>query len=252
MTEQNSSESQATYAYGAFPRMSLSRILEIPEAIYELGQGERVYRLTVFDHLKRSPTSGTTSAMMAAANTGYGLVIGSISSEHLELTDLGKRVVAAKNPTERLRAIYEALFSNRIFAELVNYFNQKQMPRKEVGEDYLRREHGLSESDAETCFGVFEKNLLEHGLVKEYSGKPMIVTPELAIGRRESTPAPRTEREVTSQLEPEAVKPSGIKIPVNVPQIHLNIQIHLPESAEPEIYDAIFRSISQHLLKDNE
>lgn len=32
------------------------------------------------------------------------------------------------------------------------------------------------------------------------------------------------------------------------PQIHFNIQVHLPESGSPENYDAIFKSIATHLL----
>lgn len=33
-----------------------------------------------------------------------------------------------------------------------------------------------------------------------------------------------------------------------VPQIHFNIQIHLPENGSPEDYDAIFKSIGTYLL----
>ena len=33
-----------------------------------------------------------------------------------------------------------------------------------------------------------------------------------------------------------------------MPQIHFNIQIHLRENGSPEDYDAIFKSIDNHLL----
>jgi hypothetical protein len=33
------------------------------------------------------------------------------------------------------------------------------------------------------------------------------------------------------------------------PQLHYNIQIHLPESRDPAVYDALFRSLKEHLLE---
>lgn len=34
----------------------------------------------------------------------------------------------------------------------------------------------------------------------------------------------------------------------NKAQLHYNIQIHLPESRDPKVYDAIFESLNKHLL----
>jgi hypothetical protein len=36
--------------------------------------------------------------------------------------------------------------------------------------------------------------------------------------------------------------------PLGCPELHYNIQIHLPESRDPAVYDAIFRSLKEHLL----
>lgn len=33
------------------------------------------------------------------------------------------------------------------------------------------------------------------------------------------------------------------------PQLHYNIQIHLPESRDPAVYDALFRSLKEHLFE---
>lgn len=35
---------------------------------------------------------------------------------------------------------------------------------------------------------------------------------------------------------------------INMQGLHYNIQIHLPESRDPAVYDAIFRSIKEHLV----
>ena len=33
---------------------------------------------------------------------------------------------------------------------------------------------------------------------------------------------------------------------VKTPELHYNIQIHLPESRDPSVYDAIFKSLKEH------
>ena len=35
-----------------------------------------------------------------------------------------------------------------------------------------------------------------------------------------------------------------------LPQFNFNIQVQLPENGTPEVYDAIFKSMSEHLLKN--
>lgn len=67
---------------------------------------------------------------------------------------------------------------------------------------------------------------------------------------------PKKEKKVTKVDE--AIKPITQSIPgheevtqQNKPsraQLHYNIQIHLPESRDPKVYDAIFESLNKHLL----
>jgi len=33
---------------------------------------------------------------------------------------------------------------------------------------------------------------------------------------------------------------------IKTPELHYNIQIHLPESRDPSVYDAIFKSLKEH------
>jgi len=37
--------------------------------------------------------------------------------------------------------------------------------------------------------------------------------------------------------------------PASIPAIHINLQIHLPEAADPTTYDAIFAAVNRHLGK---
>lgn len=45
------------------------------------------------------------------------------------------------------------------------------------------------------------------------------------------------------KIENESIKNKSIS-----PTLHYNIQIHLPESRDPAVFDAIFRSLREHLL----
>lgn len=66
---------QKTRVRGKHPRISLKEVLSIPKTVFELGQGEPIRRLSVFDSLGRSPSSSTSRTMVTASST-YGLTKG--------------------------------------------------------------------------------------------------------------------------------------------------------------------------------
>lgn len=72
-----------------FPASSFEEALTIPNAIQKYAAGQKIRRLTLFDHLKKSPDSGGSRQLVINANK-YGLIKGSYQSEHLELTPEGK------------------------------------------------------------------------------------------------------------------------------------------------------------------
>lgn len=88
-----------------FPASSFKEACELAEAIMQISGGAReVRRITLFDHLKRSPDSGS-SRQSVTNSARYGLTTGSYTAEMLKLTDDG---FAAVNPEassrERVRA----------------------------------------------------------------------------------------------------------------------------------------------------
>ncbi len=72
----------------AFPASSFEEALTIPVAIQKYAAGQKVRRLTLFDHLGKSPDSGPSRQLVTNASK-YGLIKGSYKSEHLELTPDG-------------------------------------------------------------------------------------------------------------------------------------------------------------------
>lgn len=84
----------------------------------------------------------------------------------------------------------------------------------------------VAELMAKTFFG-----LLKHADIDHAPSKPKAATAE------EETPA----------LAPAAPTPQPT-VHVKAPGLHYNIQIHLPATKDVEVYNAIFKSLKEHLL----
>lgn len=260
-TQLTKQEAEKKRAKGLFPRMALSKALELTEAIYRLGHGEEVRRRSVFNELKKSPDSGAARALIAASNSGYDLTTGSQTSEYLGLSENGALYVKGKNEEERYSAIYKILYSNEIFADFLQHFNDRPLPVDEVAIDYLRKTHGISEDDAKDCWSVIRSNVFDYGLVQELSGKNIMISLDTAlsnISKKNKTTDPKVSS--TQDKDPEQTKQEEEAIsrkanPRNqealeiIPQITFNIQVVLPENASPDVYDSIFKSIASNLLK---
>jgi hypothetical protein len=195
------------------------------------------------------------------ANGGYGLIEGSYNADYLKLTERGIKIASASNDYEKTQAIYDALFGNDIFAAFVQRFANKNVPSAEVATDYLKESQRLSAEDAKVCFDVMLENLDDYGLITELSGKRVIVPRVMALEKltkpnsgKSDQPVPLPETEEGSIQNNEAIDstPQKIRQQKLIPQFNFNIQIQLPENATPEVYDSIFRSIAEYLLKPSE
>lgn len=252
-SEPGEAKRRRSAARTAFPRVPISKVIPLAEAIWEEGHGEQVRATAAFARLNRSPTSGASRTLIASANSGYGLVNGNANSTYLALTDLGKTLAAASSASEKSAAIAEALFNNPIFTSVHNRYENRPLPSDQVVRDYIKNDAALSEEDAAICWTVVSENLRYAGLLIKEGGKDVIVS------RQSAAPLTRTETNVeasrgdtnhTREETNESPPPPDERI-VGLPQaeFHLNVQIHLPNDADAETYDAIFASIARNLLQ---
>lgn len=93
--------------------------------------------------------------------------------------------------------------------------------------------HNASERTAELMTKTFFA-LLKHA---DIDHEP--ATPKVQVGREETAPI-----EATSTNQPAL---SALHQPA-VPSLHYNIQIHLPATKDVEVYNAIFKSLKEHLV----
>ena len=82
-----------------FPACSFEEALDLAREIQAFSGGVKVRRITLFDHMKKSPESGSSRQLITNSNK-YGLTTGSYKAEHLELTPDGVAVVSPETPTE--------------------------------------------------------------------------------------------------------------------------------------------------------
>jgi len=63
--------------------------------------------------------------------------------------------------------------------------------------------------------------------------------------------AKEKETEAQAEVSPEQVAPEvqpAMQPPLNTPGLHYNIQVHLPATKDIEVYNAIFKSLKEHLF----
>ena len=76
------------------PTITFEDAIQLAEAIWECSSGQKVRRLTLFDHLHKSPESGH-SRLLVTASSKYGITNGGYQAEYIELTEIGR---IASNP----------------------------------------------------------------------------------------------------------------------------------------------------------
>src|SRR4051812_26671399 len=68
-----------------YPLVQFEDCFDFAKAIYDLGAGQKIRRLTLFDKLEKSPESQQSRALLINSNK-YSLIKGSINSEFIELS----------------------------------------------------------------------------------------------------------------------------------------------------------------------
>src|SRR5450756_268165 len=115
----------------SFPAAPFEESIDFARSMFEFGSGGAVRRLSLFDHIGKSPDSGA-SRMMVTNASKYGLIKGNYAAETLEITPDGVRTVDPQIPArDQLRAkIKLAIEDIEIFAKLHERFVGRALPAK--------------------------------------------------------------------------------------------------------------------------
>jgi hypothetical protein len=165
-----------------FPSISFEDALQIGNVIQEIASGEKVRRITLFDHMGKSPDSGPSRQLIACSHK-YGITKGNYRSEIIELTNDGKIATSDDSP---VRQKYEAKVNLAIrgilpFKFLYEKFLNNKLPSRKVMIDALRETDISDEPLAEECIDLFITNIKYLGLLKTILGNERIISIEHSI-----------------------------------------------------------------------
>ncbi|WPG39630.1 hypothetical protein [Variovorax sp. EBFNA2] len=159
-----------------FPACSFEEAAAFAKQLFDFGAGRPVRKITLFDHLGKSPDSGATRQIIT--NSGkYGLTKGSYAAEMLEITPEGAKAVDQEHPArERAKArIFLGLENIPAFKALFDTYVGNKLPPKAALVD-TAKSLGLSDDLAVEAVETFTVNLRELGLLQTLSGAERILT----------------------------------------------------------------------------
>lgn len=182
-----------------FPACPFEEALEFATAILEYGSGQPVRRVSLFDHLGKSPDSGGSRQLITNANK-YGLTKGGYQADILELTPDGARAVDEEiGKRELVKArVKLAIEDIEPFNKLYARFAGNKLPAKAALIDAIK-EFEVPEELAEEAVDTFIVNLRFLGLLQTLSGAERIVTVNHLL---DTLPAKTLAVEVAVQKRP--------------------------------------------------
>lgn len=165
----------------SFPPAPFQEVLEFASALYQFGAGQSVRRLSLFNHLQKSPESSTSRSLITHA-AKYGLVDGNYSSENLELTPEGRQAVADDVPVREKARSRISLGVKRVtlFAGLYDRYVGNKLPSRDALVD-AAEELGEAPQYAGEAVDIFIVNVREVGLLKVLSGVDRLLTEDHAL-----------------------------------------------------------------------
>lgn len=176
-----------------FPASSFKEAAELAEAMVEIAGGAReVRRITLFDHLQRSPESGH-SRQSVVNSSRYGLTEGGYQAETLRLTDDGLLAVGPDaSSREKVRGQFRlAIDGIPAFKALYDRFAGNRLPAQQVMRDFLVDDQHLSAEHAREAVELFIVNARDIGLLRTLSGAERLVTLDHLLDLTPSTGARR-------------------------------------------------------------
>ncbi|AFL53391.1 hypothetical protein ABIE78_000718 [Sinorhizobium fredii] len=165
----------------SFPASTFEEPLEFAKAVFRIGSGQSVKRLTLFDQLGKSPESGGSRQLII--NSGkYGLTKGGMQAESIELTADGLKAIDDQVPErERARAkAHLAITAIEPFQKLYEKFVGNKLPAHAVLMD-AAKDIGIDASHAAEAVDTFVVNLRFVGLLRTLSGAERIVSLDMML-----------------------------------------------------------------------
>ena len=170
-----------------YPLCSFQEVADFASSAYELGSGHSVRRVTLFDHIGKSPDSGPSRSLVTNAGK-YGLIKGNYGAEQFEITEVAKRAFGEiSSEYEKAKAKIEiAILNIEPFRIIYEKFVGNKLPARTVLADTLK-ESNIDEKIIGSLVDNFVVNAEYVGVLQTLAGAERLVTVEHALERLAKT-----------------------------------------------------------------
>lgn len=178
------------------------------------------------------------------------------------ITEIGSRLGRALQHDKRdivSEILKEIISANESLSELITYVRlQKSLDKDKFADHILycsgQSTNQFSKAGAKCIVDVFfSAGIIEEkdGVLKVLSSKEREEKIEIKSEERKTVDIAQTQ--MSEESTNEAVKIDPNRVAYNsTPSISINIQLHLPESNDPEIYNSIFSALRRNLIDGKE
>jgi hypothetical protein len=141
----------------AYPIRTLEDALIIPYKIKEYNGGNPWTPQDISSAVGSSKGSSAFYYWTAAARD-YGITEGTRDTAEIKLTDLGRKIVYAPNPSVELELKKEAFFNIPIFQQVFNYYGGSNLPEIKYLSNTLENNFHLDPANHEEFIDLYKKN----------------------------------------------------------------------------------------------
>jgi len=157
-----------------FPKHSLEEALVVAEAINRDNAGKKMKKLLVANSLDVKPSS-TNFRDILSSSYKYGLTLGTEKADHIELTELGKKIVQPLSPEIRIESLQEAALTPDTFKNVYTHYKDNRFPSGQYFENALEVEFKVPREYVKELSTLLNINAKYSGILRDISGSAHIM-----------------------------------------------------------------------------
>ena len=173
-------------------------------------------------------------------------------------TPLGKNLGRAleHNQEDDTRSFWqEAIQSNAEISKLITAIRlQRGMSPEDLVSHILYVSGQKNNTNARAGARTISDILLVSGLLEERDGQLKVAEPMVGTENEAPEPSDNSSDAVTEETDngQESLEEKLTIAPPNIPTVAINIQLQIPETENPDVYENLFKALRKHLLNPDE
>ena len=178
---------RAYFKQADFPQLPLQQAQKIASAIVDNFAGIGATPPDVALAIGVSPTSSAWPALAGAA-VAYGLTEGGVNAATIQLTPLGRRLVAPEEEGQDISARREAILQPRLLKDFFEKYRRAKLPNDVIATNVLKS-LGLPADRITSALEIIKANGRYAGIIRETPTGPFVNLDSPGVPAPAATPA---------------------------------------------------------------